>query len=227
MNHSENCRAKSDILYFLTLEPLENVLLYSTAMIHLCTGRTSTTWPQLHPGYWRNCKVRQQLWANSSRTFIICAGGDSAENKCHAACEPPRACHPLCYLGSDFGSQEQTLCIGTLCCDRAAVPAVSEGLPLPVSVPNILAWYGCCTLGYMTSPWGQAQQTSCWISTEKSRTTETVERLLRNFAKSFHLRRKHALSHTLSHTPPTFDYKYLWIQDTSKLCNFYLLKSLF
>lgn len=54
-----------------------------------------------------------------------------------------------------FGSHEHTPCVGTFCCDRAAVPAVSEGLPLPAAVPNILAWHRCCTMGQMTS-----QQTS-------------------------------------------------------------------
>lgn len=48
--------------------------------------------------------------------------------------------------GSDFGSHEQNQCIGTFCCDRAAVPAVSEGLALPV--PAQISLHGTDT-----APW--------------------------------------------------------------------------
>lgn len=167
-----------------------NVLLYSRAMIHLCTGRTSKHLATVTPPVLKKLQSEATILNKQHQdVYYLCSGWFSRE-KMSCCLWATQGTSPFVLLGGVTSEAMSKPCVLTLFA-VIEFQAVSEGLLLPVAVPNIIAW---CSVEKTTSPQAQAWETSsCCIPTEKSRATETAEQLLRNTVKKFSPKAYHIL----------------------------------
>lgn len=150
----------------------------------------------------------------------VCALGDSAENKCLAACGPPRAHHPLSYL-EEWLWEPWTNPALTL----SAVTELQSQQVQKVFPCHFCPKYPCMV--QMLHPGIDDFPMSPGLTNTKLLHIHwKIEGNWKSWAASKELCKKFSPKayHILL---LLFDYKYLWIQGTSKLCIFYLLKSLF
>lgn len=197
MNHSENCRAKSDILYFLTVEPLGRMSCCTAQQLFTCAQAGLQP-----PGHSYTLGTEETVkWSNN---FKQTAPGRLLslplviQQRINALL--PVSCPGHITLGvtwSDFGSREQTCALTLL--GHSCSPSSFRRSPLARFCPKHPWMVQILHPGIDEFSMSPGPSSSCCTSTEKLRAAEALEQLLRDCVKSFHLK------------PVTHSY-HIWLQ---------------